>query len=190
MINRRQWFSIGVVVVMFLAVRFARCPIYSLGWHAIHGNLSPCGDFRIDVPTGWWAASEGQVCLLMTWTPRYTLGRQKPIQVTFQEVTDAPSPSDRRWRQDLIDRLKSEGYVVIGSSDLIVGGRTALCLESHTPLKSPANYVMCNIDKGFITYISYDDARWKDEFYRILRNMRIGFVRQCGRAGSIDRGSV
>lgn len=169
--NQMKWLWTSISLAGLLAIYIARCPIYSLGWHAIYGNSSQCGELKIAVPRGWWAnCDEKGICVISTWSPTYGFRGQKPVEAAFHAITDAPHPSDKQWQQDVVRRLESEGFVVSGSSVLLVAGKDAFCIESHLPAGPSGHHVMCNIDHAMIVHFSYDDPRWKTDFYQMLRN--------------------
>jgi hypothetical protein len=172
MSKRKQWFWTALATALLFVIHYARCPIYSIGWRAVHGSSIQCGGYRIQVPWGWWANSSPRgTCLLSTWSPTYTIGWQKPILATFHVVVDSPPISDNQWRQDVLNRLQRDGYSVTGVSELQVAGRATFCFESDIPAKFPERYVLCNVEKGMIVEFSYDGKRWKDRFYEILRGV-------------------
>lgn len=168
MANRKQWLLTATILLCVLAGYFVRSPAYSLGWHAIHGDLVKCGDLKIRIPRGWWAASNQKgVCILLIRTPQYTFRNQKSVVVAFHLHRDAPSPNSERWRKDVIERLTAEGYAVGAGNPTRVAGKDAFCIESHQAASDLADHVFCNVDQTVIVHFTYDgDPTLKAEFYR------------------------
>jgi hypothetical protein len=173
MANRKQWLLTAIILLCTVAGYFLRSPAYSLGWHAIHGDSTKCGDLKIKIPRGWWAAADQKgVGVLLTRWPQYTFGNQKDIQLGFHLNRNAPSPNSEQWRQDVSKRLTAEGYVLGANNPTRVAGQDAFCIESHQIANDLADHISCNVDQTMIVHFTYDgDPTLKAEFYRILSNI-------------------
>jgi len=86
-------------------------------------------------------------------------------------IADSPSPSDKQWRQDVLDRLQKEGYSVTRVLELRIAGRAAFCFETDVPAKFPEQYILCNVEKGLVVKFTYNGKEWKNRFYDILRDV-------------------
>lgn len=157
---------IGATVLLV----FAGLPMYAGLWHLFHGASAKCGEFTITVPEGWWARDGG--CSLVTPSPAYTLKQKVPVQVFFN-IQSTPSVKDGQWRGDVIERLKQDGSIFEGTTELSVASTPTVCFQYRMPSKlQRASAINCSVDGRMVITFFYDDPMLTNDFYKILRGIQ------------------
>jgi hypothetical protein len=159
-----------MALVLFLI--YASVPIYAGFWHLVHGNSVQCGNRTIPVPNGWFSKKIRGDCLLETSSPSYTLGNRTAMVMLLRAISSGPSVADEKWRQDYLDRMRRVGNLVTGTEELVVAGEPTACFEWKVPSKPLETNISCLVDREMAISFGYDDPKWKNVLYDVLRGIR------------------
>ncbi len=162
----RPWFLTAAAVVTLAAALLPE--LTGLGWHVLHGSEARLGDWRVPVPTGWFAVRQGEALTLermqrlALWDP--------PPTVVFLPVHLGPQA---QFDPGIWSRVQGElqarrGYRLAATLRRPMAGHIAFCWEFLRVGQPTRWWITCLVPEERLSADFSGQQNFIEDFYRIL----------------------
>ena len=166
----RPWF-LATAAVVTLAVGLLP-ELAGLGWHLLYGSEARLGDWRVPVPSGWFAVRQGEA-LTLERMQRLALWKPPPT-VVFLPVHLGPQAQfdPGVWSRVQGELQARRGYWLAATRRMPMAGHSAFCWEFLRQGQPTRWWVTCLVPEQRLSADFSGPQDFIEDFYRILPGIR------------------
>ena len=162
----------GLTIALLLSVAVFLPELVGLGWHVIYGQEASFHEWRIPVPNGWFATSQGD-----------SLTLERMLHIPLRE----PSPTvvflrmhtgkDLLFRPDIWTSVQTElqnrrGYRLVDMRKVAMNGAPGYCWEFEKRQDTSRWWITCLVPSQRLSADFSGQHVFAGAFYRILPQIR------------------